>query len=217
MNNTNTTGRAEGKSKTIKSEVTVNGKNLKRVSQNRTYAFAIVATGEEGRKHKDGAKSNSGWRSEGFYAISWSSRRDLAEKAFAALYRGDKKPSYENAQIVAVGASVTIENKFSNILSDEIEGVQYSYPSDRKLAGVVVYKLADWTDQSGAHSDEVRHEWYINAADAEAEVAKMLAEEQEVCLSKPAPGTYTGVAFYMAKTGLKKYALAKFIPAQEAK
>lgn len=197
----------------IKNVVTVNGKELKRVSQNRTYAFALVVTGEEGQEHKDGEKSNSGWRSEGFYAVSWSSRRDLAEKAFAALYRGEKSPCHENAQIVAVGSSVTIENKFPNILSEKIEGVQYSYPSNRKLAGVISSKRNDWTDESGTHSDEARHIWFVNEADAIVEIAKMLAKDQEVCLSKPAPGTYTGVEFYMAKTGLKEYQFARFIPA----
>lgn len=201
----------------IKNEVTVNGKKLVRVSQNRTYAYAIVARGTEGDKR--GGKSNDGFATAGFYALSWSSRLDLANKA-ADNFRNESTvdgiPNHEDVTIVKVGDSVTIGTKFTNELSQNVCGKTISRPSNRKLAGVVEFQQNGWKDLHGEHAAPApQFRYYICEKAALAEVARLEAEDQAVCLDRgesvPLSVKGPGQRFYMAKTGLKTYKFARFV------
>lgn len=202
----------------IKNVVTVNGKELKRVSKSRAYAYAIVATYEQ--SDEKGKKSNSGWASNGFEAVSWSSRLDLAQKALAALYQSAKKPHGENRQIVKVGDSVTFENKFQNVLAEKIDGVTYAYPSNRKIAGVVLSRERRDKEQTGESPRYLynRREWFFDAAEAMKHVAELSAEKEEVYTRPDENLPNPNFEFRpgrMYETGRSLYSEVRFIPTVE--
>jgi hypothetical protein len=165
------------KKKATKFTVTVNGKTLQRVSLNKTYAYVIVASGVDG--FHDGEERSAGFGEDGFFSCSWHSRLDLAQKELAKRldegYQGFVR--WENFTLLAVGDNVTIETPIKNELAEKVDGRTISRPSNRRLPGAIVSRVAR-NVREGGYVDEAytRISYVLSEKRAMEEVAKMSAQ-----------------------------------------